>query len=108
MQLNPSLRCHNKPNQHYNPHKQVLVATLVGDARLDVESLHESVHAVGLGAKAAAVARFETWTAGHPLTGKVAAMRRASADPDSVRVRDTEHLVAAVRFFSIRHYVTVG
>lgn len=35
-------------------------------------------------------------------------MRRASQDPDSVRVRDTEHLVAAARFLSIHHYVTVS
>lgn len=35
-------------------------------------------------------------------------MRRASVDPDAVRVLDTEHFVASVRFFSIRHYVTVS
>ncbi|GBF91729.1 hypothetical protein Rsub_04033 [Raphidocelis subcapitata] len=86
----------------------VLVARLVGDPSLDADELAASVDAAGLAAKAAAVGRFETWTAAHPLTGKVAAMRRASADPAAVRVRDTAGLVAAVRFFSIQRYLTSG
>lgn len=134
----------------HNKSTQVLVAHLVGDAHLDGEALADSVAAAGLPAKAAAVGRFETWSAGHPLTGgsagvsslpvlqlhcwsletyvqpqpcfaslsphtpqlhttgKVAAMQRASADPGGVRVADTDHLVAAIRYFSIHHYVTVS
>lgn len=44
----------------------------------------------------------------HPLrAGKVAALRRASGDAGGARVRDTERLAGALRYFSIRHYLTV-
>jgi hypothetical protein len=66
---------------------QVLVAHLVGDARLDAQELDAAVHATSLGAKTAAVGRFETWGAGHPLTGRVSAVLRAR----SISHRCLEH-----------------
>lgn len=44
----------------------------------------------------------------HPLTGKVGYMKRNSKNPSAVQVQDMKHVVEAMRFFSIHHYLTVG